>query len=109
MSNIEKMLLGGTLLASVGLAQPCFAGTATPGIDQRQFNQERRIQQGIESGALTQHEANQLQRQQDRIAQHETVAKADGVVTAKERASLTRQQNTASRNIARKKHNSRRQ
>ena len=109
MNNIEKILLAGAVLASVGLAQPCFAGAATPGVDQRQFNQERRIQQGIESGALTNHEANQLERQQDRIERHEAAVKADGVVTARERASLTRQQNMASRNIARKKHNLRRQ
>ncbi len=109
MNNIEKILLSGAILASAGLAQPCFADPATPVVDQRQFNQERRIQQGIESGALTEHEANQLERQQDRIERHEANAKADGVVTARERASLTRQQNMASRNIARKKHNLRRQ
>lgn len=109
MNNIEKILVGGAILTSVGLAHPCFAGAATPGIDQRQLNQERRIQQGIASGALTEHEANQLERQQDRIERHEAAVKADGVVTAGERASLTHQQNVASRNIARKKHNLRRQ
>jgi uncharacterized membrane protein YebE (DUF533 family) len=108
MNNISKFLLSSALLASIGLAQPCYAGLETPRIDQRQENQERRIEQGEASGALTNREANRLEHQQMRIEHQEAAAKADGVVTAGERARLTHQQNKASRNIARKKHNLRR-
>ncbi|CAD6876410.1 hypothetical protein [Methylomonas fluvii] len=108
MNNINRFLLSGALLAFFGLAQPCFAGIETPRIDQRQENQERRIEQGEASGALTNREANRLEHQQMRIERQEAAAKADGVVTAGERARLTHQQNKASRNIARKKHNLRR-
>jgi hypothetical protein len=76
----------------------------TPGIDQRQANQERRIDQGVASGQLTEREANRLNRQQGRINKMEDKAKSDGVVTAKERARLNAAQNRASRNIAREKH-----
>ncbi|OAH97488.1 hypothetical protein [Methylomonas methanica] len=105
MTNISKFLLRGALLAVFGLAQPCFAGIETPHIDQRQENQDRRIEQGEASGALTTREANHLENQQMRIERQEEVAKADGVVTAGERARLTHQQNKASHNISRKKHN----
>ncbi|MCQ8117276.1 hypothetical protein [Methylomonas rosea] len=109
MTNISKFLLSGALLASIGMAQPCYAGLETPRIDHRQENQERRIEQGEASGALTNREANRLEHQQMRIERQEDAAKADGVVTAGERARLTHQQNKASRNIARKKHNLRRE
>jgi len=80
----------------------------TPRIDQRQENQQMRIEQGEQSGALTPREATRLEHQQMRIERQEQAAKADGVVSNVERARLTHQQNKASRNIARKKHNLRR-
>jgi hypothetical protein len=108
MNNISKFLLPGALLAVFGLAQPCFAGLETPHSDQRQENQDKRIEQGEASGALTNREATRLEHQQMRIEHQEVAAKADSVVTAGERARLNHQQNKASRNIARKKHNLRR-
>lgn len=81
-----------------------YAQADTPVIDQRQANQEKRIDQGIASGQLNQREANRLDRQQDRIDRMENKAKADGVVTNKERARIGAAQNRASKNIAREKH-----
>lgn len=109
MKNISKILWSGALLASIGWVPPCFAGIDTPRIDQRQANQERRIEQGETAGALTDREANRLENQQMRIEHQKDAAKADGVVTKAERARLTHQQHKANRNIARKKHNLRRQ
>lgn len=105
MKNTYKTLLTGGLLLSFGLSQPCIAGANTPRIDQRQLNQDRRIEQGLESGELTHREATRLEHQQMRIERQETAAKADGIVTQGERARLTHQQNKANRNIARKNHN----
>jgi len=90
---------------SVGSA---LAGTNDPVINQRQINQERRIEQGVKSGQLTPNEAGRLEAQQARIEQREERMKSDGNLTARERRALTRQQNRASRNIYRKKHNLRR-
>jgi hypothetical protein len=81
--------------------------TQTPVVDQREKNQEKRIDQGIKSGEVTKGEAARLEAQQGRIKVDEAKAKADGVVTPKERAKLTREQNRANRNIYRKKHNGR--
>jgi opacity protein-like surface antigen len=99
---MKQMLLA--VSAVVFTAGMTFAQADTPGIDQRQANQERRIDQGIASGQLTPREAARLDRQQDRIDRMENKAKADGVVTAKERARLHAAQDRASRNIAREKH-----
>ncbi len=87
----------------------CYAGADTPRIDLRQLKQQRRIDQGVESGRLTAKEAQQLENQQNRIQGMENKAKADGIVTRNERARLTHRQNKASHSIYRKKHNLRRQ
>lgn len=91
-----------SLLATAGTA--VFAQAATPGVDQRQVNQERRIQQGVDSGALTAREARRLEAGQDRVERMEDRAKADGVVTRQERARMHQAQNVQSQRIARQKH-----
>ena len=96
-----------TLAAVLAGATAHAAGTNTPVLDQRQENQERRIEQGVESGALNPQEAARLEAQQNRVQRAENRAKADGVVTGKERAALQHRQDHASGTIARKKHNGR--
>jgi hypothetical protein len=80
------------------------AGTATPRVDQREANQQARIDAGVASGPLTARETNRLDKQQARIASVEAKDKADGTVTAKERRQLHRMQNHASKNIYVQKH-----
>ena len=93
-------------LAAVALrASPAFAQTtSTPRIDQRQENQERRIEQGVQSGQLNQREAARLEKGQARVQTMENRAAADGKVTAKERARIERAQDKQSRRIYREKH-----
>ncbi len=79
-------------------------GTNTPRIDQRQANQEKRIDQGVASGELTKREARRMNRQQAAVNKAEDKAKADGTVTAQERRQLTKAQNATSRSIRRQKH-----
>jgi uncharacterized membrane protein YebE (DUF533 family) len=99
---VKKLLaISSVLLATGGTA---YVQADTPVIDQRQMNQEQRIDQGVESGQLNPREAKRLERQQNRIDRMENRAKADGVVTARERARIGAAQNHASRNIAREKH-----
>jgi uncharacterized membrane protein YebE (DUF533 family) len=92
-------------LSVVGLvvAMPAFA-QSTPGIDQRQENQQRRIDKGVESGALTPKEAERMEKGQARVQAKEDAARADGVVTKKERAQVHRAQNKQSARIYRQKH-----
>ena len=81
-----------------------FAQANMPRVDQRQANQERRIEQGVASGSLTPREANRLERGQQHVINMENRAKADGVVTRRERARLNHAQNVQSRRIYAEKH-----
>ena len=101
MIKLSTLIAGGTLaIASIG----AFAQTNTPRIDQRDANQQQRIDNGVASGQLNSRETNRLDKQQGRIATAENNAKADGVVTGKERRHITRMQNRASANIHAQKH-----
>jgi hypothetical protein len=95
-----------TLLVAVlaALSLPVLAQTSTPNIDQRQANQQQRIDQGVKSGQLTGKEAGRLEKGQEHVQNVETKAKADGVVTKKERARMQRAENVQSRHIAKQKH-----
>ena len=79
-------------------------GTDTPAIDQRVLNQERRIQEGVNSGQLTEGEANRMNSRLEQIENAEAHAKADGQVTAKERRRLNRALNHNSKKIYKEKH-----
>lgn len=100
MTRMLFTVTGATLL----MAGMAFAQAETPMIDQRQANQEQRIDRGIASGQLNEREAARLDRQQDRIDRMENRAKADGVMTDRERARIGAAQNRTSRHIAREKH-----
>ncbi len=78
--------------------------TATPVLDKKQAIQQQRIDQGIASGQLNKREARRLQARQNRLAAHEAAAKADGVVTPRERARLNREADRNSKAIYRQKH-----
>lgn len=96
--------------AALALATPLLAFAQTPSapsaprIDQRQANQERRIDQGVQSGSLTQKEAARLEKGQDHVQNMEDKAKADGKVTPKERARIEHAQDNQSKRIANQKH-----
>lgn len=99
---MRQMLLAvSAVMLTTGLA---YAQADTPVIDQRQANQEKRIDQGIASGQLNEREANRLNKQQEHVNKMEDRAKADGVVTEKEKARIGTAQNRASRHIGREKH-----
>jgi hypothetical protein len=80
-------------------------------VGQRRENQQDRIAQGVKSGQLTPGETAKLEKQQRNI--HKQVAadrKANGgTLTASEKRQINKEQNQASRNIYRKKHNAVRQ
>ena len=73
-------------------------------INERQSNQQNRIEQGVYTGELTQKEANILGRQQVKTHRKEARFKSDGTFTVKERARIHRDLNRNSRNIHRQKH-----
>jgi tellurite resistance protein len=104
MNKFTTLATGITLaIASMGaFAQG--AAAATPRVDQREANQQARIETGVASGQLNRREARRLERQQAQIRAAERHAKADGVVTPSERRHLDRMQKQASANIHAEKH-----
>jgi len=96
-----------TVFAAVSLAQDTHSGPGkkTPGIKQRQKNQQKRIGQGVRSGELTAKETIRLEKEQKEIQQEKKEAKSDGSVTKEERKEIHQDQNKASRHIFRAKHN----
>lgn len=100
----KKVAMIGALALMSSVA---FSQVATPHIDQRQINQEKRIDQGENSGALTQREATTLDKREEKIADNKAAAKSDGTVTPAERAKLRGEERRTSRAIYRKKHNER--
>lgn len=81
-----------------------FAQTAAPTV-QRNINQETRIEQGLQSGALNTREAATLQREEARVDHMQAHALKDGKLSAAEQARLTAAQNKTSKDIYDAKHN----
>ena len=77
---------------------------STPRIDQRQENQERRIEKGVQSGQLNKKEAARLEKGQARVQKMEDKAMADGKMTKKEKKKIEHAQNQQSKKIYREKH-----
>jgi hypothetical protein len=74
---------------------------------QRNINQQNRIEQGVQSGALTNKETANLERGQARIDRKEARAGADGHVSAREQARIQHAEDRQSNKIYREKHNNR--
>ncbi len=92
-----------TLLVASLIAVPALA--QTPGTEvQRNANQQQRIEQGLQSGALSTKEAGQLERQQTQVDRLEKKSLKDGTLSADEQARIQAKQNKASKTIAAQKH-----
>ena len=96
-------LMGCVVAFVVVTVRPAFAGEVQARID----NQEKRIDQGVNSGQLTPAEAANLEAREAKIEANRQKALADGKMTPAERRKLNRQENRQSKKIARKKHNAR--
>lgn len=72
---------------------------------QRNINQEQRIEQGVQSGALTNREAGKLERGQARTERKEAQSARDGHVGKHEQAGIQRRDDKQSEDIFEKKHN----
>jgi hypothetical protein len=72
---------------------------------QRNANQQARLEQGVQSGALTNREAASLERGQAHVNHAEGRAAADGHVGPAEQANVQARENHQSKRIYRKKHN----
>ena len=105
MKKLTSLLSGVALCTVLVPAASMAAGQAS--INQREHNQQARINQGIKSGELTRKETSKLESEEARIRVNERFDKREngGKLTPAERVRLQRQLNQASRNIYRDKHN----
>jgi hypothetical protein len=101
-----------TAIIAAALAATMFtAGAASAqSVNQRQYNQQRRIDHGVASGRLTPGEAARVERQQASINRQEDRMRDrhGGYLTGRNRAVLQHRQDNASRHIRYAKHNGRR-
>lgn len=102
------MKVSKTVLASAALIAASFAAlpASADEIDRRQYNQSKRIEQGLRDGSLTRQEAARLKAEQDRIAAMERQAERDGRLTREEKARIDRAQDQASKHIYQERHDS---
>ncbi|KQU76780.1 MULTISPECIES: hypothetical protein [unclassified Rhizobacter] len=70
---------------------------------QRNVNQEKRVEAGVQNGSLTNHEAAKLERGQAHVDRKEAAAARDGHVGAAEERGIQRSENRQSRKIHRQK------
>ena len=98
------LLFAGTIPAFAQTTTPTPPPTAQQRIDQRQANQQKRIDEGVKSGSLTTREAERLQKGQARVGKMEHKAAADGAIDKKEARRIERAQDKQSRKISREKH-----
>jgi hypothetical protein len=98
--NIRHFIMSVALLSSAAaMAQTTPPTSNTPRVDERQANQQQRIDQGVASGQLTAQEADRLNNAQARVDTYEAKAKSDGKVTRRERANLHVMQEKQDRRI----------
>jgi hypothetical protein len=71
---------------------------------QRNINQGKRIEAGVQNGSLTNHEVAKLERGQARVEGNEARAGRDGHVSAAEQARVQHTENRQSRRIRHEKH-----
>lgn len=92
-------------ILAVALLTPLAAQAAdSTWVERRNARQQERLQQGVESGSLTNHEGRQLERRDQRHDAAIDRMSADGELTRAERARIRRMENRDSRAIKRQTH-----
>jgi hypothetical protein len=103
-AEVDRLIHNKTVVGQ----QPVYGNTGTPGIDNREMNISRRIDEGVSSGRISENEARRLHMRERMIANHEARFKSDGVVTQQERRQLRNELAALSSEVERMIHNGRR-
>jgi hypothetical protein len=101
MVMITRNLMAAAVLAALPLG--AMAQNAASEV-QRDVNQQQRIEQGLQSGALTTREASKLEREEAAVNRMQSRALKDGTLSPAEKARIERAQNRVSQDIYREKH-----
>jgi hypothetical protein len=107
--KVTKLTLAAILFSAPAIM---LAQTPTPGkndynINQRKYDQQHRIANGVKSGQLTPGQTSHLEHQEAAInhEEHAMRAQDSGHLTKQDRKTIHQQQNQESRRIYRDKHN----
>ncbi len=92
------------VLAATAALVATTAAASAASINDRQYTQGKRIEQGRQTGKITWTEGLKLRAEQRRIALIEARYRADGYLSPSERRHLRALQNNASEHIADEKH-----
>lgn len=114
----RNLILAAMLAAGLGFATGAIAQTAPTSSPAtrphnaasetgRDVDQQKRIEQGLQSGQLTSGEARKLETGEARIDRTEQRDLRNGSLSASERAQIQREQNRESKAIHNRKHNAR--
>ena len=98
-AEVERLIANNAVVGRSG---------ATPGIDNREYQINQRIDEGVRTGRISQREAAKLQNRSRQIARHEASFKADGVLTQQERRQLRDELAELRERVERKMQNGRR-
>ena len=90
--------------AATLLSGAAFADTPAEKAQQRDVNQQQRIENGLQSGQLSTKEAGRLEREQQHVDRMEARDLKDGHMSAGEQLRLDKAQNAASADIYKQKH-----
>jgi hypothetical protein len=93
------------LLAASLLTSAAWAQTTAEQDQQRNVNQQQRIEQGLQSGQLSTKEAGSLERQEQHVDKMETRDLRNGSISPAEQTRLNAAQNRVSNEIYADKHN----
>jgi len=104
---MNRILLLSALAAGIalGTGTGAFAQSTTAGSVQRDVNQERRIENGLQAGSITTRENALLQRDEAHVDRLQSRALRDGSLSPADRARLDAAQDKASRDIHAATHN----
>jgi hypothetical protein len=95
-----------TVVALGVLTSAAWAQTTAEKDQQRDVNQQQRIEQGLQSGQLSTKEAGSLERREQHVDKMEARDMRNGSISPAEQARLNAAQNRVSNSIAADKHNS---
>jgi hypothetical protein len=93
------------VLLGLGYSAVAAAQQGAAAETQRDANQQKRIEHGLQSGELSTKEAGRLEREEQAVERDQARAmKSGGTLTPQEKARIEREQNAVSRDVARQKH-----
>ena len=106
--NLKQVFMK-TIFLAAAMVSGAFISTAhaQETIGEKSRNERQRIEQGVKSGELTRNETRNLISGERDIHRDIRAAKADGVVTRRERKHIRRDERKESRRICRSRHNHR--